>query len=369
MVGTRPEIIKMAPVILALEDAGLTYTLIHTGKHYHREMSEVFIEDLGLRTPETFLDIRSGTHAEQTAEALVELESAFLTIEPRVVLVEGDTNTVLGAALAAAKIGIDVGHVEAGLRSYDLRMPEEHNRRLTDHLSRYLFAPTAECEKSLRGESVWGDTFVTGNTVIDACLRYLPEAERNSDILEGIRFDDYILATAHRAENVDSEDTLSEFVRIFTSSPLPVVYPTHPRTKRRLSDFGVYDELSDSDNVQLLPPLGYFDFLVLMSRARLLLTDSGGIQEEATAPNLRKKVLVLRRSTERPEAVAAGYAEVVGTMADPVLNRIGTFLEEPEVPMAPSPFGDGSSGRRIVDIIKGAFEGRQQRIPLKVGMK
>ncbi len=359
----------MTPVVLALGEAGLPYTLIHTGQHYEREMSEVFIEDLGLRTPDIFLNIRSGTHAEQTAEALVELESAFLTLEPEVVLVEGDTNTVLGAALAAAKIGIDVGHVEAGLRSYDLRMPEEHNRRLADHLSRLLFAPTKECEKTLKGESVWGDIFVTGNTVIDACLRFLPKAERNSDILAGIRFDDFVLATAHRAENVDDEDTLREFVRIFTSSPLPVVYPMHPRTKRRLKDFGLFDELCGSDDVQVLPPLGYFDFLVLMSRASLLLTDSGGIQEEATAPNLRKKVLVLRKSTERPEAVAAGYVEVVGTIAGPVLTRIRTFLEDPEIPTAPSPYGDGTSGQRIVDIVGTRLETRLPGAPLKVGIR
>ncbi len=366
VVGTRPEIVKMAPIILALDGAGLQYSLIHTGQHYDREMSEVFLEELGLRVPDTFMDIRSGTHAEQTAEALVELESAFLTIEPSVVLVEGDTNTVLGAALAAAKIGIDVGHVEAGLRSYDLRMPEEHNRRLTDHLSKYLFAPTEECERNLQSESVWGDVFVTGNTVIDACLRYLPEAEKRSDILERIDYGEYILATAHRAENVDDEATLVEFVKIFTSSPLPVVYPIHPRTKRRLQDFGVYEDLARSDNVQLLSPLGYFDFLVLLSQAKLILTDSGGIQEEATAPNLRKKVLVLRECTERPEAVEAGYAEVVGTKSERVLDRIWKWLEEPDVPTAPCPFGDGASGLRILDIVKAILEGHTPQTPLKV---
>ncbi len=366
MVGTRPEIVKMAPVLLALEEAGLEYSLIHTGQHYDREMSEVFLEDLNLRAPDAFLNIRSGTHAEQTAEALVELESAFLTIEPSVVLVEGDTNTVLGAALGAAKIGIDVGHVEAGLRSYDLRMPEEHNRRLTDHLSRFLFAPTGDCEKNLEGESVWGDIFVTGNTVIDACLTYLPQALNRSTILEQLEYDEYILATAHRAENVDSEATLTQLVRVFTSSPIPVAYPIHPRTKRRLVDFDLYQKLTESDNVQLLPPLGYLDFLVLLSHARLVLTDSGGIQEEATSPNLRKKVLVFRENTERPEAVTAGYAEVVGTKADPVLRRIWELMEESWVPNGPSPYGDGTSGKRIVAIVKAIVEGRPPQPQVEV---
>ncbi len=352
VVGTRPEIVKMAPVITELDRLGMDYSLIHTGQHYHREISEVFLEELGLRTPDTSMDVRSGTHAEQTAEALVGLENAFLTAEPRLVLVQGDTNTVAAAALASAKLGVDVGHVEAGLRSYDQRMPEEHNRRITDHLSAFLFAPTRVSEANLKRESVWGKVFVTGNTVIDACLRYLPIAERRSKVMEEVVFEEYCLATAHRAENVDHRPTLGELARILSSCPIPVVCPIHPRTKARLLDFGLYEMLSSSENVQLMPPKGYLDFLMLMKEASFIITDSGGIQEEATAPNIRKKVFVLRQSTERPEAVTTGFSEVVGTRASTALDRVVAYLEDPELPAGPSPFGNGDSGRRIAEIAK-----------------
>lgn len=371
VVGTRPEIVKMAPLLLALREAGLSPFLIHSGQHYDREMSEVFVEELGLDPPDAFLDIRSGTHAEQTAEALVELENAFLTLEPPLVLAQGDTNTVLAAALAAVKLGVDVGHVEAGLRSHDLRMPEEHNRRMADHLASYLFAPTEVAADNLQAEGVWGRVFLTGNTVIDACLRYLPLAERRSPVLGTVAFEDYCLVTAHRAENVDDAATLASFVEIFTSLPHPVVYPIHPRTRGRLKDFGLYDRLARAENVQLLPPQGYLDFLVLMKHARFLLTDSGGIQEEATAPNIRRKVFVLRETTERPEAVSSGHAEVVGTRAEEVLSRVQAYVEGGARPPAVSPYGDGTSARRIAAIVLEVLEepgvlGRRRRHPLRV---
>ncbi|MFQ5837991.1 MAG: non-hydrolyzing UDP-N-acetylglucosamine 2-epimerase [Thermoplasmata archaeon] len=352
VIGTRPEIVKMAPIVLALNEAGVPCSLVHTGQHYDRELSEVFLDELGLGKPDAFLEVGSGSQTVQTAQAMLRLEAAFAREGPKLVLVEGDTNTVLAAALASVKIGIDVGHVEAGLRSHDLRMPEEHNRRLTDHLSSFLFAPTKVSEANLRKESVWGRVYVTGNPAIDACLMYLPSAETRSKITEEVRYDEFCLATAHRAENVDNPETLREFVKIFTSSPKPVVYPIHPRTVKRLKEFGLYDKISQSENVQLMPPMGYFDFLVLMKQSLFILTDSGGIQEEATAPNIRKKVFVLRRSTERPEAVASGYAQVVGTEAKAALSRIREYVEDPGILAAQSPYGDGKSGKRIVGIIE-----------------
>jgi UDP-N-acetylglucosamine 2-epimerase (non-hydrolysing) len=356
VLGTRPEIVKMAPVVQALRERGVPHTVIHSGQHYDWEMSTVFLEELGLGRPDTFLEVGSGTHAEQTAEALIRLENILLHEEPEMVMVEGDTNTVLATALASVKIGVDVGHVEAGLRSHDLRMPEEHNRRLTDHLSSFLFAPTTVSEANLRRESVWGTIYVTGNPIIDACLAYLPKAEKRSRVMEEVRFDEYCLATAHRAENVDDPHILSEIVKVFTECPLPVVYPIHPRTETRLREFGLYERISDSPNVQLTQPMGYFDFLVLMKRSSFILTDSGGIQEEATAPNIRKKVFVLRRSTERPEAVEAGFVEVVGTNAEEVLQRIRKFAEMHDVPEVPSPYGEGDSGRRIAGIVREILE-------------
>ncbi len=353
VVGTRLEIIRMARVIHELRARQADFVLIHTGQHYEANMSEVFFRELELPSPDVNLETGSGTQAEQTATALVRLERAFEDIGRDVVLVEGDTNTVLAAALAGAKLGIDVGHVEAGLRSYDLRMPEEHNRRLTDHLSAYLFAPTGGAAETLRKEACWGDVHVTGNTVIDACLRYGPKAEEKSEILREIPFDRFALATAHRAENVDDPEVLRQLFHIFTHSPIPVVYPIHPRARRRFRMAHLEADLEASDDVALLSPLGYFDFLSLLMRCTFVLTDSGGIQEEATAPNIRKKVFVLRESTERPEAVDAGYAEVVGTEADGVLRRLRRFLEEGWSSDSPSPFGDGDAGRRIVDCFEG----------------
>jgi len=188
--------------------------------------------------------------------------------------------------------------------------------------------------------------------VIDACLEYLPIAKEKSKILDKIKFDEFVLATAHRAENVDNLNVLKNFVKIFTECPLPVVYPIHPRTVKRLKEFGLYKNLADDKNVQLIQPVGYFDFLVLMKRCSFILTDSGGIQEEATAPNIRKKVFVLRKSTERPEAVETGYAEVVGTETKNVLNKIKEFVENSEIIKTPSPFGNGSASKKILNIIE-----------------
>jgi len=351
VLGTRPEIIKMASIIKHLESGNYDYYVIHTQQHYDTNMSQTFLDELGLPIPDYCLRVGSGTQAQQTANAMVKLEEAYLEVKPDVVLVEGDTNTVLAGALAATKMGIKVGHVEAGLRCYDRRMPEECNRRLTDHVSDLLFAPTEHNAETLRKEDVVGNIFVTGNTVIDACMEYLPVAEQRSDILDRIRFDEYALATAHRAENVDDPEVMGKISQILMESPLPVVYPVHPRTVRCLRESGLYERLASHENVQLLDPGGYFDFLVLMKHSFFIMTDSGGIQEEVTAPNIRKKVFVLRENTERPEAAEAGYAEVVGTDEETVLKRINKFLEEPEISAKPSPFGEGKAGVAILSIL------------------
>ncbi len=352
VVGTRPEIIKMGPIVLELQKRGMEFDIVHTAQHYDMELSAVFFDNLGLPAPTRTLDVGSGSQAEQTGEALWKLEGTFEETAPSVVLVEGDTNTVLAGALAAAKMGIDVGHVEAGLRSHDLRMPEEHNRRLTDHLSSMLFAPTMSAKQNLEKEGVWGRIWITGNTVIDACMTFMKTAEEKSDILSRIDFEEFSLATAHRMENVDDPDVLSNFVEIFRNCPVPVVYPIHPRTVKMLKEFGLYERLSESDNVQLLPPVGYLDFLLLMRECRFMLTDSGGIQEEATSPNIRKKVFVLRTSTERPEAVEAGFCEVVGTDSKKVLAAIARHVEGGQSLAGPSPFGDGTASEKIASILQ-----------------
>lgn len=347
IVGTRPELVKMAPVLKALQKRGADFRFVHTGQHYDENMSEVFLRDLGLPPVDAFLAIGSGSHARQTADAMVKIEDWLQKEACPTVLVQGDTNTVLAGALVGVKMGRTVGHVEAGLRSYDLRMPEEHNRVVADHLCQLLFPPTEPSAKILRDERCRGAIHVTGNTVIDAVDQNVAVAERKATVEppEG----DYLLVTAHRAENVDDPRVLAGFVRVFLESPIPVVYPIHPRTVKMLKTHGLHDKLTAAKHVTLLPPQGYFDFLKLMKRARLIATDSGGIQEEATAPSIRKKVLVLRTSTERPEARDAGFATVVGVEPDAVLVAIRDELRAPAKLPATSPYGDGRAGERIVD--------------------
>ena len=341
----------MAPVIRALKENSVPYVFVNCGQHYDYNMSQQFIEELGLPKPDFGFKVRAYSPGLQTGRIMALIERVVKRVEPRLVLVEGDTNGVLASALAAVKLSVPVGHVEAGLRSFDLRMPEEHNRRLVDHVSTYLFAPTANARKNLEREGVWGKIYVTGNTVIDAVIQHLPIAERRSSILQRLQFERFALVTAHRAENVDDPAVLKSLVEAFIEAPLPVVYPLHPRTRKRLRQQGLWKKLSSSENVQIIPPLGYFDFLVLMKKCEMMLTDSGGLQEEATAPPIRKPVLVIRLSTERPEAVEAGFARVVGVEKEKILEAMDqTLKEKGELPSL-SPYGDGSAGKRIVKII------------------
>ena len=355
VVGTRPEIIKMAPLIRAFEKNNTPFTFAHCGQHYDYNMSQQFIEDLELASPDWSFRARSSSAGEQTAQIIRHMDRLLKKTCPSIVLVEGDTNTVLAAALAANKRGIAVGHVEAGLRSFDLRMPEEHNRRLTDHISSVLFAPTAKSEANLKRENVWGRIWVTGNTVIDAVLQHLPIAEKKSEIMKHIRFEKFALATAHRAENVDDLQVLENLIGVFAEAPIPVVFSIHPRTKKRLRHYAMYSKIEKNKNVQVFPPLGYLDFLVLMKKSEFIITDSGGIQEEATAPMIRKPVLVTRVSTERPEAVESGFAEVVGTDKAVALRAVQRVVEkQKELPLK-SPFGDGTAASKIERIVREGF--------------
>ena len=351
IVGTRPEIIKMAPVVRAFKEQSQPYVFVHCGQHYDYNMSQQFIEELELPKPDYGFKVKAYSPGQQTGRILTLIEKVVKKVRPRVVLVEGDTNGVLASALAAVKLNVSVGHVEAGLRSFDLRMPEEHNRRLVDHLSKYLFAPTETARKNLEKESVWGNIYVTGNTVIDAVTQHIPLAERKSTIMDRIRFKRFALVSAHRAENVDDPAVLKNFVEAFSEAPIPVVYPIHPRSKKRLRQQKLYRRLAGSENVQLLPPLGYFDFLVLMKNCEMIITDSGGIQEEATAPVIRKPVLVIRLSTERPEAVEAGFARVVGVEKHSIVAMMERTLKERRELPKTSPYGDGAAAKKIVEIL------------------
>jgi len=350
--GTRPEIVKMAPIIRALKKNRMPFIFTHCGQHYDYNMSQQFIEELELPAPNYSYKLKAYSQGTQTARILAHMEKLLNQTSPSLVLVEGDTNGVLATALAAVKLGIPIGHVEAGLRSFDFRMPEEHNRRLTDHISSYLFAPTEVAKTNLKRENVWGKKYVTGNTVIDAVIQHLPIAEKKSKILRSIHFEKFALATAHRAENVDDPIVLRNFVQAFAEAPIPVVYPMHPRTKKRLRRSKILAQVRKIKNLKILPPLGYLDFLVLMKKCVMIITDSGGIQEEATAPPIRKPVLVTRLSTERPEAVKAGFAKVVGVEKRNIVKAMKETLNRNERLPDISPYGDGTAAEKISRIIR-----------------
>jgi UDP-N-acetylglucosamine 2-epimerase (non-hydrolysing) len=355
IVGTRPEVIKMAPVIRELERRNIDFLFIHTGQHYDYNLSRIFIDELKLPEPNFSFQLESRKSASQIGEMMIKLEKTLLSLGslPKISLIQGDTNTMLAAGLTSIRLNIRIGHVEAGLRSYDWRMPEEHNRRMIDHISEYLFAPTELTRQNLQNERVFGEVFVTGNTIIDAINTYLNKIEEvENEVLRQVKFENYALVTFHRAENVDDPETLRDFIKILQKSPIPIILPIHPRTQNRLEEYGMLNIVKSLNHIQLLPPQGYFKFLALMKNASILLTDSGGIQEEATHPYICKPVLVLRTSTERPEAVQAGFAKIVGTNPTLVLMEMKRILNGSLKLPHSSPFGDGKASERIVSIVK-----------------
>jgi len=352
VVGTRPETIKMAPIIRELEKQKIDFHFIHTGQHYDYNMSLQFIKELDLPNPDFSFKLKNKNPASQIGEMMTKLDEVLANLETKLLLIQGDTNTMLSAALTGIKLGIRVGHVEAGLRSYDWRMPEEHNRRMVDHISDILYAPTEMAKGNLVEERVHGEIHVTGNTIIDAVIQNMPIAEKRSKIMRSIKFKEFSLATVHRAENVDDPETLTGFVKAFIDSPIPIVFPAHPRTITRLKQQNLYEKLDNAENVQLMPPIGYFDFLILMKNCRIIITDSGGIQEEATVPCIRKPVFVLRPSTERPESVEAGFVKIVGVNVNNILKALNDSLDKTmDLPLI-SPFGDGKASEKIVRIIE-----------------
>jgi UDP-N-acetylglucosamine 2-epimerase (non-hydrolysing) len=348
VVGTRPEVIKMAPVIYELRRTRTDFTFVHTGQHYDYKMSRKMIEDLQLPLPDYSFKLRISSPIDEMAQMMVNLTNVMIRERTRLVLVEGDTNTILAAALAALKMGVKVGHVESGLRSRDWRMPEEHNRIMVDHISDLLFAPTLQARKNIAAEHVHGKIFVTGNTAIDAVIQFMPLAQEKSKILRVIRYKHFILATAHRAENVDDPVVLRELVETIIQAPFPVVFPAHPRTVKRLHEFHLYSKIAHSANVQVLGPAGYLDLLLLMKKCKAILTDSGGLQEEATAPSIRKRVVVFRKRTERPEAVKAGFARVAGVTRTGALKALEEVLSCDKRLPTRSPYGNGRAGTKVV---------------------
>ncbi|HIH61433.1 MAG TPA: UDP-N-acetylglucosamine 2-epimerase (non-hydrolyzing), partial [Methanobacteriales archaeon] len=301
IIGTRPEIIKMAPVIDEIKKRDLKFSLIHTGQHYDHEMSQQFFQDLELPKPDHYIGVGSKSHAKMTATTMEGLEDILKEEKPDIVMVQGDTNAVLAGALVASKMHIPVGHVEAGLRSFDKTMPEEINRIVADTCTHLYYTPTEKAALNLLFEGADPENIIiTGNTVVDACLRNLEIAKRKSNIK--FPSDKIVTLTVHRAENVDNKARLKSITQaLLELDEFIIVFPVHPRTRKNLKKFHLYKLLSEAEHIKLVKPLGYLDFLLLLSRSYVVLTDSGGLQEEAITLNI--PCLTLRYNTERPETV------------------------------------------------------------------
>lgn len=340
----------MSPVIMECHKQGLDYFILHSGQHYSYELDRVFFTELGLPEAKYHLDVGSGSQGEQTGKILVGAERILVSERPDIVLVEGDTNTVLAAALAAAKLHIKVGHIEAGLRSGDRSMPEEINRCLTDHISDYLFAPTEKSRQNLLAEGITADkVFVTGNTIVDAIYRGLDILYGKSDILSklNLKRKEYFVVTAHREENVDVkprlEGILGGLELAYNKHHLPIIFPIHPRTRKRLAEF----KLETPRGVELITPPGFLEFLQVEENAKLILTDSGGVQEEACV--LYVPCVTLRDNTERPETIEVGSNILAGTSPSKIVECLEIMLGRENDWQ--HPFGDGNTGRRIVEVI------------------
>jgi UDP-N-acetylglucosamine 2-epimerase (non-hydrolysing) len=351
VLGTRPEIIKMSPIIRECEAKNLDYFILHSGQHYSYEMDRAFFEDLELPEPKYNLDVGSGTQAGQTAKIMTGIEKILAQEKPDIVLVQGDTNTVMAGALAAAKLHIRVGHVEAGLRSFDRTMPEEINRVVADHISDYLFAPTETARRYLLNEGIEENKIcVTGNTIVDAVFQNREIAKKRANILEtlGLAPQGYFLVTAHRQENVDNPAKLRNIIAgleaVHREYSLPVIFPMHPRTRKMVEQFGI-----SLDGISVMNPVGFLEFLQLESTARLVLTDSGGVQEETCI--LGVPCVTLRENTERPETIEVGANVLAGTGADEILASARQMLSRSGD--WENPYGDGMAGRMIVTICNG----------------
>jgi len=360
VVGTRPNFVKMAPVIAALRDRDPDgrHAIVHTGQHYDRLMSEIFLEELGVPRPDHMLGVGSGSHAQQTARVLERLEPVLVEEAPDLVLVPGDVNSTLAAALTATKLGLRVGHVESGLRSFDRTMPEEVNRVLTDHVAELLFLHSEDAAENLRREGIAEESMhFVGNTMIDTLVTLKPRIEAAAAPQRlGLEPGGYVLVTLHRPALVDGPllaDAMDNLAAV--ARQLPVVFPVHPRTRKMLSDLAsdsVGESGVDHEGVSLIDPVGYLDFLSLEAAAAAVLTDSGGIQEETTYLGI--PCFTLRANTERPVTVREGTNVVLGL--DPA-----RIAEIPELLAArsgarpqPPPLWDGQAAGRVADVIRAA---------------
>jgi UDP-GlcNAc3NAcA epimerase len=346
VVGNRPQFIKAAAVSGPLRDRN-EEVLVHTGQHHDDSLSRVFFAELGLARPDRELGIAGATNTSQTARMLAALEPLLAEARPDAVLVYGDTNSTLAGALAAAQSGISVMHIEAGMRSFDRTMPEELNRVLTDHLSDLLLCASDTARANLEAESVAGRVEVVGDVMVDVALRRQPSARADSETLRahGVERGRYLLLTAHRAGNVDHPDRLRALLELVRVLPAPVLFPLHPRTRSRLTDAGLLQELSRIDGLALTEPLGYVEFSALLCQARAVLTDSGGVQKEAYLAGV--PCVTLRANTEWVETVDAGWNTLVDLDADAALAALSRTPPAERGAL----YGDGHAAERCVEAI------------------
>jgi UDP-N-acetylglucosamine 2-epimerase len=359
VVGTRPQIIKSAPLIhLARKNEQIQLQIVHTGQHYDYEMTKIFFEELNLPDPDTNLGVGSGTHAEQTAKIMLRLDEIWRKQRPDLVLVPGDTNSTLAGALTAAKLTVPVAHIEAGARSFDMEMPEEINRRLTDHCSSLLFTSTENCTENLAKEGIERNKILqSGDPMYDVLLQQLPKAEK-SKILQQLNLKpkSYALLTTHRPENTDDPQNLKNIAdAMIKLKPLTIVFPVHPRTKKQLRKFRLLSSLEKQEHIKLVNATGYHETLKLMENATLVLTDSGGMQKEAFW--LRTPCITMRENTEWIETVQLGANCLTGANTQRIV-RVARQITQDEERLAkkmkglPNPFGNGRASQNILEAIK-----------------
>lgn len=359
VVGARPNFMKVAPIIRALEKKDkIQQILVHTGQHYDLNMSDIFFQQLGIPAPDINLEVGSGSHAVQTAQIMMRFEEVILKEKPDLVLVYGDINSTMAAALVCAKLGVKVGHVEAGLRSFDRTMPEEINRLLTDQIANLLFTPSVDGDENLLREGIPQEKIhLVGNVMIDTLVRLLPAAEAfwpklSSELNVAER--QYGLVTLHRPSNVDNLLVLSNILSVLgeISINLPIIFPIHPRTRARISEVGIKTKIND--RLQLTDPIGYLNFLCLQQQAKLVITDSGGIQEETTA--LGVPCLTVRENTERPVTMTLGTNTLVGQDMGLLKSEVERILEGSAKKGAIPPLWDGMASGRIAGIILNQYQ-------------
>ncbi|AKB45802.1 UDP-N-acetylglucosamine 2-epimerase (plasmid) [Methanosarcina sp. Kolksee] len=346
VVGVRPQFVKASVVSRELRKSNKE-CLIHTGQHYDYEMNKIFFEELGIPEPDYYLGVGSGSHGQQTGEMLRKLEEVLMVEKPDLVLTYGDTNSTLAGALAASKLGIKNAHIESGLRSFDKSMPEEINRILTDHCSDILFCPTQNAVNNLEEEGITKNVYLTGDVMVDSLLLNKEIAEAKSSLLNDLNLKtrDYIVVTIHRASNTDNFENLQNIIEALRELNENIIFPIHPRTEKLLKNYDLYDSLPSS--ITLVKPLGFLDFIKLMNHAKMILTDSGGVQKEAYI--LKVPCVTLRENTEWIETIKDGWNVLVGSNKERIIKTVNGFM--PSVQEHCNRFGDGSASNRIAAAI------------------